>query len=77
MTEQELLRLKKKVEDTKQQKSQLEGQKVALMKQLKDDWKVKSLEEATAKMNSLAEEVEQLTKQIEKGSKELEEKYEL
>jgi len=36
MTEQELLRAKKKVDDAKIKVSQLEGQQIALMKQLKE-----------------------------------------
>ena len=77
MTTQDLLRLQKKVEDSKQTVSELKGQQTALMKQLKDDWNCKSVEEAEEKLKSINSEIDKLTTSIEKGIEELEEKYEV
>jgi flagellar biosynthesis chaperone FliJ len=75
MTEKELLELKEKVDEAKQTVSELTGQKNALMKQLKDDWGCKTIEEAEEKIGTMDRDISLLEKKIEKGIKELEEKY--
>ncbi len=77
MTEQDLFRLKKKVDDAKDTVNELKGQQTALLKQLKEEWKCSTIEEAEKKRNVLVKEIDELTNKIEKGIAELEEKYEL
>ncbi len=76
MTEKELLDLKEEVEEAKTKVSELTGQKQALIKQLKEDWKCATVEEAEKKLKSMKIDIEKLEEQIEEGTKELEEKYE-
>jgi predicted nuclease with TOPRIM domain len=75
MTEKELLDLKEKVDEAKQTVSELTGQKNALLNQLKDDWGCKTLKEAKEKLEEMESQVTILEKKIERGVKELEEKY--
>jgi len=73
--EQELLNLKAEIEESKTKVSELTGQKNALMKQLRDDWGCKTIEEAEAKLKKMKRELDQLDTQINEQTKELEEKY--
>jgi F0F1-type ATP synthase membrane subunit b/b' len=75
MTEQDLLKLKQKIDDAKQQSSELKGQQTALMKQLKDDWKCSSIEEAEKLMEKMDKEIKTLNEKIETGLEELEVYY--
>jgi predicted nuclease with TOPRIM domain len=75
MTEQNLLQLKKDVEAAKTKTTELTGQKNALMKQLKDDWKCSDLDSAQKKLTKMDEELETLESQIKKGIGELQTKY--
>lgn len=74
-TQDELFELKEKVDAAKTEVSELEGQKKALMKQLKDDYGFATVEAAEKKLASMRKEVETLDEQIETGIEELEEKY--
>ena len=75
MTEKELLELKDKVDKAKQVVSELTGQKNALLKQLKDDWQCKTIDEAETKLTKMDKDIDILEKKIENGVQELEEKY--
>ena len=75
LTEQQLLDLKDQVEEAKEKVSELKGQQTALNKQLLDDWGCKSIEEAETKLKTMGDQIDLLDKKIEKGVKELEEKY--
>jgi predicted nuclease with TOPRIM domain len=77
MNENQLLQLKKDVEAAKQTVSELTGQKTALINQLKTDWKCNSVEEAEDKLKEMETEISFIDKKIEKGVKELEEKYQI
>jgi hypothetical protein len=77
MTEQELLKLKKQVDEAKTKVSELNGHKTALLKQLKDDWKCNSIEDAEKKLKLMNKEIDNISQQIETGIEELETKYEL
>jgi predicted nucleic acid-binding Zn-ribbon protein len=72
MTEQQLLNLKKQVDEAKSSVSELEGHKKALMKQLKDEWNLTTVEAAQKKLDSMAKQIDTLTIQIEEGLKEME-----
>lgn len=77
MTEQDLLKLKKQVDEAKTKVSELNGHKTALLKQLKEDWKCNSIEDAEKKLKSMNKEIDDLSQQIETGIEELKSKYEL
>lgn len=77
MTEQELLKLKKKVEAAKTESSELRGQLKTLLSQLTKNYKCKSVEEAETKMKSMKTEIDKLSDQIDEKLEELETKYEL
>ena len=75
LDEQDLLDLKKDIDDAKTKKSELIGQKNALMNQLKTDWDCKTVEEAQVKLKTMGEEIEGIEDSIEKGVADLQEKY--
>jgi Skp family chaperone for outer membrane proteins len=77
MTEQELLNLKKKVDEAKITGSELRGELSAGMKQLKDEYKQTSLESAKKHLKSILKEVEDIDIKITEHSEELESKYNL
>lgn len=77
MTESDLLKLKQQVDAAKQEVSELKGHQSALMKQLKDDWKCESVEDAEKKLKSIKQEIECLDESITKGIEEIEEKYDV
>ena len=76
LTEQDLLDLKKKIDRAKTEVSELTGQRNALMKQLREEYNCKSLEEADKELQRMEREVTKLESQIETGMKDLQEKYE-
>jgi predicted nuclease with TOPRIM domain len=77
MTEQDLLELKKQVDEAKTKVSELTGHKTALLKQLKNDWECNSVEDVEKKLKLMNKEIEKISQQIETGIEELESKYEL
>jgi phage shock protein A len=76
LTEQQLLDLKEEVDDAKTKVSELTGQQTALMKQFKEDWDCKTIQEAEEKLETMEKNITILESKIKKGTKELEEKYE-
>lgn len=75
MKEKELVELKNSIDTAKDEVAQLKGQQTALMRQLKEKYGCKTLEEAEEKAEEMKEANEKLQKQIDKFTKELEEKY--
>lgn len=75
LSEQDLINLKGDIEEAKQKVSELNGQKNALMKQLKDDFGCKDIKEAERKLSVMKTEIEKLDQEIDKGIEELSEKY--
>lgn len=73
----ELTELKEQIETAKASIANLEGQEQAIMRQLKDTYKCNTTAIAKAKVKEIEEDIEKLQSQIDKGTKELEEKYEL
>jgi len=76
MDETGLLKLKKQIDEANASVSELKGQLSALLKQLKDDWKCNSVEDAERLIVKMDKEIVSLKNKIEKGMEELEEKYE-
>ena len=72
LSERRLLELKEELAEAKTAVSELTGQQTAMMKQLKDDYGCKTIEEAEAKLKEMTDSVSLLDKKIEKASTELE-----
>lgn len=77
MSENDLLKLKKQVDEAKTTVSELRGELTAGMKQLKDEWKQTSLEGAKKHLKSISKEIEDIDAKITEHSEELESKYDL
>ena len=75
MNEQQLLELKNRIDRSKTKAAELRGSQQQLMKQLNDDWKCTTVETAEKRMQEMEAEIKTLNQKIEKGIKELEEKY--
>lgn len=70
-----VLELKAEVEKAKIDKAKLEGSLKQMMQRLKDDFEVKTVEEAKKLLKSLKKEAVELEEQIEEAITKLEEKY--
>ncbi len=77
MNEQQLLDLKHQIDEAKTNATELTGQQKSLMDRLKKDWNCTTVEQAEKKVEELETEITQLNTSIDKGVKELEERYEL
>lgn len=75
LTEQDLIDLKGEIDEAKTKVSELNGQKTALMKQLKETWGCDSLEQAEKKLGSLNTQILNIKEKIDKKTTELEEQY--
>ena len=75
LTEQDLLDLKKDIDKSKLKVAELTGEKKSITQQLKNDWNCSTVEQAKTKLKSLEKDIETTEKQIDKATKELEEKY--
>ena len=73
--EQRLMELKTEIDKCQQEVSKLEGQKDLLNKQLKEDWKCDTIEEAQEMITKLKEQVDTLSNEIDTGIEEIESKY--
>ena len=76
LSKQQLLDLKTEIETAEKNVSDLQGQRKALMKQLKEDWKCSTLPEAREKLAGIKDEIQELQETIETGITELKEQYE-
>jgi peptidoglycan hydrolase CwlO-like protein len=72
LSEKQLFDLKDEVDEAKTKVSELTGQQTALMKQLKEDWSCKTIEEAEDKLAKMDKDILILDKKIVKGTEELE-----
>ncbi len=77
MNEQQLLDLKHQIDEAKTNATELTGQQKSLMDRLKKDWNCTTTVQAEKKVEELETEITQLNTSINKGVKELEERYEL
>lgn len=75
MTERELIELKQEVEEAKDKALQLQGQRDALLQQLKEEWGCSTIKEATKKLKDLEKSVTALSDEIAHEMEELEQKY--
>ena len=75
MDERQLLKLKEEIDTAKTEVSELEGSKKTMLKDLLDRFGCKTLEEASAKLEKMAAEIEALQAQLDAGIQKIEEKY--
>lgn len=76
MTDQQLLDLKKEIDNSKIKLSELKGQKKVQMDTLEKKWGCKTVKQAERKLKQMKDNITDLQEQKEKGIKELEEQYE-
>jgi len=69
ISERDLFDMKEKIEQAKVKVNQLEGHKSALMKQLLEEWKCKTVKEAEKKIEDLKVEITSITDSINDGIK--------
>ena len=74
-TETKLLRLKHKIDEAKTEKAQLEGKLETLMSQLEKDFGCATVEDAQDRLEDMNAEIKELTKEIEEGVANLQDKY--
>jgi hypothetical protein len=77
MTEKDLLRLKRDIDEAKNTLAELTGQKITLTKQLKEEWECSTIEDAETILKKTQAEIEEIQKDINSGISELEETYKL
>lgn len=72
MKTEQLIELQEEIEERKTQKAQLEGEKNAIVKQLKEDWNCKSIKQVEALIKEKESAVAKLEEELEEGLEELE-----
>lgn len=77
MNEKDLLKLKEEIDDKKSQISKLNGQKEMLIQDLKTTWHCSNIKEAEKRLKEMGEQEKAIEKQIQEGTKRIEESYEL
>jgi len=73
MTETELLTLKKEITEANTKAAELKGQRILLMKQMKEKWGITTAEEGKDKLESLQTSIDEKDAEIKKETKKLEE----
>jgi uncharacterized protein YoxC len=76
MTDQELLNLKKSIDNAKRQQSEMEGKKKALVETLNQKFGCKTIDQAEKKVESLSKEIDKLEKEKQELIEKLEKDYE-
>lgn len=74
LSSKELFQLKGKIENAKTRQSQLEGERIAILKQLQKEHDCKTIEEAEAKVVELEGRLTKLQERLEKKEEELDTK---
>ncbi len=75
MNAQDLIKIKREIEAAKTSVSELTGEQTLLMRQLKEQHGCDTIEQAEGKLEQLDIEIASMTRSIEKGLAELDEKY--
>ena len=75
MTEKELLKLKKKLDNAEQEVQQLIGQRKAILANLKEDFECSTIEEAEAERKRLKKKIKKLADELEEKLKQIEKEY--
>ena len=75
MTEQELLHLKEEIDEAKELQSKLQGQREALLQQLKEEYGCSTIKQAEKLLDSMEQDIEKMSGEIEDGLEQLEKDY--
>lgn len=75
MTEKELLKLKKKVDNAQYEEQQLKGQRKAILVNLKEDFDCDTVDEAIEKRKALEKKAKKLTEKLEIKLNQIEKEY--
>lgn len=76
MNEKELLKLKEEIDEAEDELKDLKVKQKYLLEELKNNWGLNSIEEAKELLNELNNDIKTMNKKIEKGIKDVQEKYE-
>ena len=74
-TERDLIELKEKIDNAITEKTKLEGQKTQLMSQIKDTFKVNTLEKAEKLLSKMKTELVNMKGRLDSGIEQFEEDY--
>lgn len=75
MTERELIELKQEIDEARDLYSKLQGQKEALMQQLKEEYNCTSTKQAQKMLIKMGSEIDEINDEINKGLEELEKMF--
>ena len=75
LTEKQLLEKKKEIEAAKQALAELKGEEKALLKNLKEEYNVASLQDAKKLLQSKKSKMEELSEDLDKMLQDIEDKY--
>ena len=75
MTEKELLKLKKKIDNAEYEEQQLKGQRKAILSNLKEDFDCSTIEEAEQEKRKLKKKIKKLADELEEKLKQIEKEY--
>ena len=76
VTQEQILQLKKQIEESKASSSELKGRMQALLEKLEKDWGCSTIKQAEKKLGEVNQEIASLEKEKVQKIKELEEKFE-
>lgn len=75
MTEHELLQLKEEIDEAKELQSKLEGQREALLQQLKEEYGCSTIKQAEKLLTKMEKDIETMSDEIQDGLDLLEKEY--
>jgi len=75
MNEQDLFKLKERIDDAKSKVSELEGQRKHLIKELNEQWSCNSVEAAEKKAKEIEDEITFFNQKIDDGCFQLKDMY--
>lgn len=75
MTEHDLLQLKEEIDEAKELQSKLEGQREALLQQLKEEYGCSTIKQAEKLLTKMEKDIETMSDEIQDGLDLLEKEY--
>ena len=77
MNEKDLLQLKERIQESKQEKAKLEGKIAHLLEELKTNFNCTSISSAKTMLDEMETEIEELKKELKTISNEIHQKYDI
>lgn len=75
MSDLDLMRMKRKVDDSKEEYTELKGKEKALLEQLEERWDCRDVEEANSRLKAMNNERDDLERDLERDTKKLSDKF--